>query len=182
MNPVERENPVIDRQLDRWTEALGKDALAYCGHAYRVYHYCRLLVREPDEDTDEKIAVAAVYHDLGIWTHGTMDYLGPSLELVARYLETEDRSFWIPEVQTMIENHHKLRPYRNRASGGLVECFRRADLVDLTGGRIRFGIDLDRVRAIKSTFPANGFYRRLVGLLTWWSLMHPLRPLPMMKW
>ena len=81
----------------------------------------------------------------------------------------------------MILNHHKLRPYRAAEGARLAESFRRADLVDLTGGRIRFGLEEAFVCEVKQALPARGFYRRLLWLLLGWAVKHPLRPLPMVK-
>ena len=38
-----------------------------------------LALGAPDEDAVDKIAIAGVFHDLGIWTDGTFDYLAPSV-------------------------------------------------------------------------------------------------------
>ncbi len=85
------------------------------------------------------------------------------------------------EISEMILNHHKLRPYRAAEGARLVESFRRADLVDLTGGPIRFGLEEAFVCEVKQALPARGFYRRLLWLLLGWAVKHPLRPLPMVK-
>ena len=42
-------------------------------------HRAALGVAAPD--TQRKIAIAAAFHDLGIWSAGTMDYLPPSAAL-----------------------------------------------------------------------------------------------------
>jgi hypothetical protein len=34
----------------------------------------------------EKIAIAGVFHDLGIWTNKTFDYIAPSVVLAREYL------------------------------------------------------------------------------------------------
>ncbi len=181
MNEVSADQPEIERHLAQWKSTLGKDYAAYRGHVCRVVHYCRALVREPAPDDAAKIAIAATFHDLGVWTHHTMDYLAPSVELASRHLEEIGRQSWVTEISEMILNHHKLLPYRAAEGARLVEPFRRADLVDLTSGRIRFGLEEAFVREVKQALPARGFYRRLLWLLLGWAVRHPLRPLPMVK-
>jgi hypothetical protein len=58
-------------------------------------------VRRPGE-----IAVAAVFHDLGIWTNKTFDYLAPSIALAREYVAAKGRADWIVEIEAMIEEHH----------------------------------------------------------------------------
>ena len=40
----------------------------------------------------EKIAVAAVIHDLGIWTNKTFDYIAPSAALAREHLAARGRA------------------------------------------------------------------------------------------
>ncbi|CAN5407393.1 hypothetical protein BH09BAC1_BH09BAC1_13190 [soil metagenome] len=56
---------------------LGKDLQAYKNHVYRMFNYAAWYVRY-EEGLLQKLAVAAAYHDIGIWTHKTFNYLGPS--------------------------------------------------------------------------------------------------------
>jgi HD superfamily phosphodiesterase len=68
----------IDQVLDDHASVLGHDRIAYRNHVYRVVNLCLAV----DGDTPvglEKLAVAAVFHDLGIWTDHTFDYIAPSL-------------------------------------------------------------------------------------------------------
>lgn len=85
------------------------------------------------------------------------------------------------EVLTLINEHHKVFPYVGRHSPN-TEAFRKADLVDLSLGMIRFGLPFRLVRSVFTAFPNAGFHRRL-GILTARQLMRaPLRPLPMFHW
>ena len=56
----------------------------------------------------EKVAIAAAFHDLGIWTDRTFDYLTPSAALARAYLAGSGRSEWIPEITETIFSHHKV--------------------------------------------------------------------------
>ena len=58
--------PTIDDVLEGHASALGNDRVAYRNHVYRVVNLCVAIVGGRGEV--EKIAAAAVFHDLGIWT------------------------------------------------------------------------------------------------------------------
>ncbi len=136
-NNLVKGHPEIDELLTRWRDPLDGDYDAYRGHVYRVFNYCRVLAGN-GANSDSKIAVAAVFHDIGIWSNKTFDYLEPSVAFAREYLKVTERSFWESEVSHMILYHHKLRRYRSK-DGRLVEAFRRADLVDVSRGRFRSG-------------------------------------------
>lgn len=171
--------PTIDRLLlDHKTE-LGGDFVGYRNHVYRVANLCVALAAE-GWDHVEKIAIAAVFHDLGIWTDGTFDYLQPSVRLARAHLEQSGQVEWIAEVEMMILEHHKLSAYRANP-GWLVESFRRADWIDVSCGLRRFGLSEQCVAPIFSTWPDAGFHRRLLQLSLKRLRTNPWAPLPMLK-
>src|SRR5215510_384553 len=129
--------PIIDHVLDGHASALGNDFVAYRNHVYRVVNLCVAIVGGRGEL--EKIATAAVFHDLGIWTDRTFDYLAPSITLACDYLVVRGREDWIADIEEMIANHHKITPSTTTA-GSLVEPFRKADWIDVTRGLRRFGV------------------------------------------
>jgi hypothetical protein len=90
---------------------LGRDFIAYHNHVYRVVNLCLAIAggggREEAPVTLEKIAVAAVFHDLGIWTNHTFDYIAPSVALARQYLTAGTHAEWLPEIEAMIVDHHK---------------------------------------------------------------------------
>ena len=110
----------------------------------------------------EKIAIAAAFHDLGIWTDRTFDYLSPSANLARAYLTNSGRAEWIPEITETIFGHHKVSRYRGR-DGWLVEPFRRADWMDVSMGVITFGLSRRLLEAALSLWPRAGFHKRLVA-------------------
>jgi len=171
--------PTIDRVLDTHAASLGRDFTPYRNHVYRVATFCAAHV-SPDPIELEKIAIAAAFHDLGIWTDGTFDYLDPSVSLARQYLLHAGREAWTDEIATMILQHHKLTMYRGD-SGSLVEVFRRSDWTDVSMGVLRFGLPRAFVRDVNATWPSAGFHRRLVQLELERLRTHPLRPLPMVK-
>src|SRR6476660_9059814 len=85
--------PTIDEVLHDHASELGRDFIAYRNHVYRVANLCAAIVR--DRVDFEKIAVAAVFHDLGIWTNKTFDYIAPSVALARKFLAAHGRADWI---------------------------------------------------------------------------------------
>ena len=174
------ELPILDEVMFAHAQQLGADLPAYRNHAYRVANLCAAL-GPPDAARDEKIAIAAAMHDLGIWTADTFDYLAPSIELATAHLRSCGRPEWTAEITTMIREHHKISVYRG-ASHWLVEPFRRADWVDVSRGVIGWGLPRNLLRQIFSTWPDAGFHRRLGQLAFQRLRSHPLSPLPMLRW
>ena len=60
--------PTIDEVLHDHASELGHDFIAYRNHVYRVVNLCARHCERAMVEL-EKIAVAAVFHDLGIWTN-----------------------------------------------------------------------------------------------------------------
>lgn len=177
---MSRSVPVIDSVLETHAASLGGDFTAYRNHACRVLHLSAAIAGV-DGAGLERLAVAAVFHDLGIWVAGTFDYLEPSAALAAEWLGTHGRADAIDEVVAMIRNHHKVTAWTGRPDW-LVEPFRRADWIDVTYGVRRFGLSRSILRALAEEWPDAGFHRRLVQLtLARWR-RHPASPLPMVRW
>lgn len=168
----------LDTVIAAHADELGEDLVGYRNHSYRVLNLC--LALGPTEVEVERIATAAAYHDLGIWTHQTFDYLEPSAGLAAAHLRAEGKEGWIPEVIEMIRHHHKLSRYRP-AAYPLVEPFRQADWIDVSRGLCSFGVSRARVRELFSIWPSAGFHRRLVELELRRLRTHPWNPLPMFR-
>jgi hypothetical protein len=167
----------IDDVLNEHATALRADFVGYRNHVYRIVNLC-VAMAEPREL--EKIAVAAVFHDLGIWTNSTFDYIAPSISLAHDYLVARAREGWAAEIERMIADHHKIT--RSTADpGSLIEAFRRADWIDVTRGLRRFGISRAFVERVFATWPSAGFHWRLVTLTLDRFRSHPLTPLPMVK-
>lgn len=164
----------IDRILTQWTPHLGEAFVPYRNHVYRVAHFCTALHGE----VDDRIAIAAGFHDLGIWTAGTFDYLAPSIVLARDFLQAHGRESWSDDVALMIDQHHKLRSRPEP----LVEAFRRADLIDVSWGTVKFGLPRDSVYEVQRAFPDAGFHALLLKLGAKWFAKHPLRPIPVLRW
>ncbi len=171
--------PCLDDLLERHAEPLGTKFSAYRNHAYRVVNFHCLLSRDP-VDLD-KLAVAAAHHDLGIWTAGTFDYLAPSIAMANDYLAATGRLAWSEEIAGMIDHHHKVTSLRGHEYSS-AETFRRADWIDVSKGRVRFGLERCVVASVMDMFPGHGFHRLLLKLSLKRMLTHPLNPLPMLRW
>jgi hypothetical protein len=169
----------LDELLHAHAEALGRDFAAYRNHTYRVVNLC-VAQSSSDPESVEKTAIAAAFHDLGIWTAGTFDYLQPSVALASAYLVGSGRVAWTSEIAAMILEHHKISAYRG-AELGLVEPFRRADWVDVSRGLLTFGLSRSLLREIFASWPSAGFHKRLVQLELTRLRTHPWNPVPMMR-
>jgi len=168
----------IDEVLHDHVSDLGPDFIGYRNHVYRVVNLCTAIVE--DRVDLEKIAVAAVFHDLGIWTDKTFDYIAPSAALAREYLAASGRATWIAEIVGMIADHHKITPsHANHDS--LVEPFRRADWIDVTRGLRTFGLPRSLIRSVFAGWPSAGFHWRLVQLTLERFRAYPLTPLPMVR-
>jgi hypothetical protein len=172
--------PTVEEVLADHATQLGRDFIPYRNHVYRVMNLCVAIVGDHRVER-EKITVAAVFHDLGIWTSGTFDYIPPSIALAREHLVTRGMTDWIPEIEAMIANHHKVTASHIHPRL-LVESFRRADWIDVSRGLRRFDLPRSFIAAVTSTWPNAGFHRRLIELAMARVLRHPLTPLPMVKW
>lgn len=176
---IEKHLPLVDDILAQYRDVIGADFDAYRNHVYRVIHFCLSQARYGEAER-EKIQVAACFHDIGIWTANTLDYLPPSESAAAAYLAATGRGAWTAEVTEMIDMHHRVQSCADSAFP-LVEAFRRADIADFSLGMVRMGIPADLIAQVKTAFPNAGFHRRLAQLGTKWLLRHPLNPLPMFR-
>jgi len=173
--------PLVEEILAEYRNIIGEDLTAYKHHVYRVIHFCLHLKPDSDEEQEEKIIIAACFHDLGIWTNNTFDYLEPSIVLANEYLKQRDREEWSVEVELMIDNHHKIGEYADNELP-LVEVFRKADLIDVSLGIVRMGLPRSFVKQTKAAFPNAGFHKRLIQLTGKQMLKNPFKPLPVVRW
>lgn len=176
---LERLDP-LDRVLDLHAVELGGDFTAYRNHTYRVVNLYAALAPCADA-TIEKVAIAAAFHDLGIWTAHTFDYLAPSIALACGHLECAGHDDWRDTVAGMIREHHKIRRFEG-ADAAFIEPFRRADWIDVSLGVLTFGLPRERLREILARWPNSGFHRRLTQLTFKRLRTNPLSPIPVLKW
>jgi len=172
--------PEVDAVLEPFATALQNDFLGYRNHIHRVLNHCLALAGEGAE-LPRAVLLAAPFHDLGIWTAKTFDYLEPSVALAMAHLQRLGLEHEGPQVRAVITQHHKLRPYRGPFAN-TVELYRRADWVDVSLGVLRFGLPREHLRAVRAAFPDAGFHWCLATLTARQFLRTPLNPLPMLRW
>lgn len=171
-------NNTFEMILSAYQHQIGKDFVGYRNHCYRVLNFYVWLLNKHQQPIDlEQAAIALAFHDIGIWTDKTVDYLPPSEREAQAYCQQNQRTD-AEKIIAMISEHHKVSAY---AKDLQVELFRQADLVDFSLGLIRQGVDKRFITQVKHAFPNAGFHQRLVvlGLQHWWK--NPLNPVPMMK-
>lgn len=171
---------LITELLKPYQSTIGKHYLPYKNHVHRVVNLALALHNKPTEEDKMKIAIAGVFHDIGLWTAKTFNYLNPSIEEAIKYLLSSGRDHWIEEVSLIINMHHKLSSYKGPFRQN-VESFRRADLADVSKGLFRFGLSKEMLKENFKMFPMAGFMKILVGMFFSNLFKHPLRPLPMLK-
>lgn len=174
---VER-HPHIEDILKRHRSDLNLDYDKYRHHVYRVLNFTLLLCEADARDT-EALAVAAGFHDMGLWTIGTLDYIGPSVALAKEYIKEKQLKVSPKTVEQIISNHHKVTTYRDNE---VVEAFRKADLIDLSLGIISHGISGKEISEIYDVFPGEWFHTFILGEIIKSAFRNPLNPLPILKW
>src|SRR5688500_18004945 len=98
--------PTLETVLAAHVKELGTDFDGYRNHAYRVVNLC-VAQSSCNPAQIEKVAIAAAFHDLGIWTERTFDYLAPSVRLACAHLADSGQAEWTSEITEMILEHHK---------------------------------------------------------------------------
>jgi len=169
----------LDELLSQHREQLDAQYVAYRNHLYRLLNTMQATTKLSDIEL-EKIAIAAAFHDLGLWTHRTLDYLDPSAQMATDYLVSIDKKSWIDEVVAMIQDHHKIQPSQHTSR--IVELFRQADWAEVTFGAVGLKVDKQAMQEIKQHFPNAGFHRFLLKQGAAWGLKNPLNPMPILKW
>ena len=134
---------LVDDILDGYRGVIGDDFGGYRNHVYRMVNFC-LIQGNFDAEQKEKLAIAASFHDLGIWTADTFDYLPPSVALAVESLLHRGLTDWSAEISQMIDLHHRLRSNNEL----LTEVFRKGDLIDFSLGIVRCGVSADYVRSV----------------------------------
>ncbi len=171
-------NSTIEALLLKHKEILALNYDMYRNHVYRVFLFCHLL--DDSSNNSEKYAIASVYHDIGIWTDHTFDYLKPSIRGAEEYLHSINRADWIQEISLMIEMHHKISTYKS-GDPHTVEVFRKADWIDVSLGLLKYGLNRSEIYAVRNSIPNVGFHKFLFVLLFKNFMKHPFNPFPIFR-
>lgn len=171
---------LLEDILGEWKNRIGGDYAGYRNHVYRMVNFC-FAQRDLTNEERDKIIIAGCFHDLGIWSADTFDYLPPSVLLAEEYLRKNHLEQWILEIGLMIEQHHKISKYEDERNQ-LVEVFRKGDLVDFSLGLVKCGLPRTVIKRVKKQFPNAGFHKCLARVSSRWIFKHPLNPVPVLKW
>jgi HD domain len=146
-------------------------------HGLRVFLIADRIATARGLEVDrEVLLIAGLLHDVGLYdeaSHGGA-YVLDGAEFTADLLHTrgweEDR---IRLCFDAIERHHETRSQWDR--GAEVELIRRADLVDLTDGLVRFGLTREWIRDLFKSVPRDGTYATIGREVAKQLLHHPLK-------
>jgi hypothetical protein len=98
--------PLIESLLAPHAPTADADFRGYRNDCQRMFRFCLTLAGERASAERDIYAVAAAFHDLGIFTAGTLDYLAPSCALARHWLAAQGKSALDRVVEDMIESHH----------------------------------------------------------------------------
>ena len=181
--PIHDSVPMIEVILNRYKKDLGKDFIPYRNHVYRVFHFALIYADatdDPEGSAFQKIAVAAAFHDIGIWADHTWDYIQPSIVRASEFLVKKNHTDWVFDISFMISEHHKFSRCRGPFTH-LADAFRKADWLDVMLFALPTRLPRSYLKDCLAVFPRMGFHRRLLELGSAWAKQHPFKPLPMMK-
>ncbi len=136
-------------------------------HGLRVYEIALELARGRGIDVDRELLLCVAWlHDAGLYPGAASSdtYVVDGRRLLERVVAPFG---WPAERVTLagdaVERHHDLRPQWSR--GNEVELTRRADLVDVSGGIVRFGLDRVWLRELATRVPRTGLAREIARLV-----------------
>ena len=108
--------PLIESLLAPHAPTASADFRGYSNHCQRVFRFCLTVAGERASSERDIYAVAAAFHDLGIFTADTLDYLAPSRALARDWLAAHGKSALDRAVEDMIEKSSRpvVAPGRSR--------------------------------------------------------------------
>ena len=151
---------VVESSLAMYKDLIGTDYNGYRNHIYRVLTYSRHFL-DGDESNIDVIASALVYHDIGLWTAGTLAYLEPSAQLARAKCAGTFTPEQLKLQEDIINHHHKIWPY-TESGGRIIEAVRKADWIDASYGILNKGMPRSYIVKVQSALPAAGFYDTLM--------------------
>jgi hypothetical protein len=206
---IYRDHPLLDAVLNMHKSEIGQDYESYRNHCLRVLSFAvfhlggKSNLQPGDLDV---VAIALAYHDIALWTDGTLNYLEPSVGVMEREMKhrilsieaEEEFHFFasdflsetdIATVREIILQHHKYGEWipeeGNPADARLVNAVRKGDWADATIGIIRYGLPASYLQAAYASIPEAGFHSVLAGMgsrLSPDSFVGQLDVLQIFKW
>ena len=151
-------NDYVENHLGKFRDMIGDDYEGYRNHIYRVLTYTMHFL-DGDDNYISVIATALVYHDIGLWSAGTLAYLKPGVELSRKECEfmfsTDSKNL----LEAIILNHHKIWPVQGSP---IVEAVRKADWIDASYGVFNKGMPRKYIAAVQAAIPNAGFHKTLI--------------------
>lgn len=184
------EAPNMDTYLSKYKQDFGAAHDVYRNHCLRVLSFARhILVTETgfDEEQAESampvMEIALAYHDMGLFTDLSLEYLEPSAARAEKDLEGTLSADEIKLVRDIIVWHHKVFPWsgEDERSTAIVNAVRKGDWVDATtcllgGSFVRKGLSAADVVATHTALPEMGFGSFLAALMPWGAYAKQLNP------
>jgi len=153
--------------LDALRDAAGERDGPMERHGIRVFVIVERLARDGGLELDREVLLcASLLHDVGLYPRASEGgaYVTDGRHYAAGVLTpgrwSGDR---LERCLDAIELHHELRPQWER--GAEVELHRRADLVEVSAGLVRFGLRGGWLRGLFRAVPRTGFYPEIARLL-----------------
>lgn len=149
--------------LEQLRTATGAVDTAMERHCLRCRHIATRVAAKRQWVIDgEVLTVAALLHDIGLYPRASTGgvYTADGAQLARRLLAglgwSQER---VELCARAIDRHHDVR--RQLRLGAEVEALRLADLIDVSGGLLRFGVGRDWLRGLFAAIPRRGLYGEL---------------------
>lgn len=159
----------MDEHLQRFKKDIGGDYEGYRNHNLRVLSFALHFLRDIGVTPKEKkaLAIAAAYHDVGLWSDRTLRYLTPSYIQSLKHVNED-----LLLIHDCIEYHHKLTPFKSEHGhrhDALVNAFRKADWIDASLGVVSHGMRRANVLKAQKELPNKGFHDALARFSLQWN-------------
>ncbi len=145
--------------LERLRHATGTSGGPMERHCLRVRHIAAEIARARGWALDgEVLSCAAILHDIGLYPDASRGgvYTAEGAALARSILPGHGWETRRVELCAQaIDRHHDLR--RQLRLGPEVEALRLADLADVSGGLVRFGLERRWLRSLMRAVPRRGF-------------------------
>ena len=154
----------VEKYLTPYRSLIGADYNGYRGHIYRVLTYSLHFLKASEggirDEMIDALSAALVFHDIGLWTAGRLDYLDPSIEEAFTKLSLSEEAMNL--VRDVILYHHKVTPFSG-PNADIVNAARKADWIDATMGLVSKGMPKEHIHKVESEIANAGFHDTLKG-------------------
>lgn len=180
----------MDACLSKYKQEFGGAYDVYRNHCLRVLSFARYILITESGFSDAQVQramplmeVALAYHDMGLFTDLTLEYLDPSAARAERDLKDTLSADDLLLVQNIILWHHKVSPWSGADVEGnaIVNAVRKGDWIDATtclfgGAFVRKGVSSGNIVAAHTDLPEMGFGKFLMAIMPWGSYASKLNP------